>query len=110
MRSIVAIIALIGLTTAGCLEVAPQPPLPATTMSSWGPGGSFTMSTGSTCAGHATLNLGRASIYDPCFTGSDNVVICTDTTAPMAVQCTPESGYLTIAGAGADMISYARVK
>jgi hypothetical protein len=37
-------------------------------------------------------------------------VVCTDTTAPMAVQCTPESGYLTIAGAGADMISYARVK
>jgi len=110
MRAIVLILALSGLTTAGCLEVAPQPPLPATTMSSWGPAGSFTMSTGSTCAGHETLNLGRASVYNPCFTGSDNVVICTDTTAPNGVQCSPESGYLMISGAGADTISYARVK
>ena len=77
MRAIVAIIALCGLTTAGCLQVSPQPPLPATTMSSWGPAGGFTMSTGNTCAGHATLDLGRASIYDPCFTGSDNIVMCT---------------------------------
>ena len=37
MRVIVAMLALIGATTAGCLQVPPQPPLPPTTMSSWGP-------------------------------------------------------------------------
>ena len=110
MRATIGIIALIGLTTAGCLSVASQPPLPATTMSSWGPAGGFTMSTGNTCAGHSTLNLGHASVYDPCFTGSDNIVMCTDTTAPMSVQCSPESGYLMITGSGADTISYVRVK
>lgn len=110
MRWIVAMLALVGTTMVGCLEVAPQPPLPATTMSSWGPTGGFTLSSGSTCAGHAALNAGHASVSDPCFTGSDNVVMCTDTTAANAVQCSPGSGYLTISGAGSDMISYARMK
>ncbi|HKM99752.1 MAG TPA: hypothetical protein VJX23_04505 [Candidatus Binataceae bacterium] len=110
MRRIVAMLALIAATMAGCLQVQPQPPLPATTVSSWGPNGGFTLSSGSTCAGHATLNAGRASVSDPCFTGTDNVVICTDTTAANAVQCSPGSGYLTISGAGGDMISYARMK
>ena len=68
------------------------------------------MTSGSTCAGHATLSLGRASVYSPCFTGNDNIVMCTDTTAPMAVQCSPESGYLMVNGAGADTISYVRVR
>ena len=110
MRKIVRMLALIGVAMAGCLEVQPQPPLPPTTMSSWGPTGGFTMSSGSTCAGHATLNGGRASISDPCFTGIDNVVMCTDTTAANPVQCSPGFGYLTISGTGADMISYARMK
>ena len=39
MRAIVVMLALIGVTTAGCLQVPPQPPLPPTTMSSWGPNG-----------------------------------------------------------------------
>ena len=110
MRRIVAILALSGATMVGCLQVQPQPPLPATTMTSWGPAGGFTLSSGSTCAGHATLNAGHAAVSDPCFTGTDNVVMCTDTTAANAVQCSPESGYLTISGAGGDMISYARMK
>ena len=110
MRAIIAMLALIGAMTAGCLEVQPQPPLPATTMSSWGPAGGFTLSSGSTCAGHATLNAGRASVSDPCFTGADNIVMCTDTTAANAVQCSPGYGYLTISGAAGDTISYARMK
>ena len=110
MRAIVAILALIGTMTAGCFQVSPQPPLPATTMSSWGPAGGFTMSSGSTCSGHATLIAGHTSVSDPCFTGIDNVVVCTDNSAVSAVQCTPGTGYLVISGSGSDMISYSRVK
>ena len=110
MRVIVAMLALIGLTTAGCLQVPPQPPLPPTTMSSWGPAGGFTLSSGAACAGHATLSAGHTSVTDPCFTGVDNVVMCTDTSTANAVQCSPNSGYLAIAGAGSDTISYARVR
>jgi hypothetical protein len=110
MRGIVAVLVLFGATMAGCFQVQPPPPLPATTMSSWGPSGGFTLSSGSTCSGHATLNAGRASVSDPCFTGADNIVMCTDTTAANAVQCSPGSGYLTISGAGGDTISYARIK
>jgi hypothetical protein len=79
-------------------------------MSSWGPTGGFTMSSGSTCSGHATLTAGHASVSDPCFTGIDNVVVCTDNSAVSAVQCTPGTGYLVISGSGSDMISYLRVK
>jgi len=111
MRVIVAMLALIGATTAGCLQVQPQPPLPPTTMSSWGPNGGFTLSSGpSTCAGHATLSAGHTSVTDPCFTGVDNVVMCTDTSTASAVQCSPSSSYLAISGAGSDTISYARVR
>ena len=110
MRAITIALALVGATTAGCLQVQPQPPLPPTTMTSWGPTGGFTLSSGSTCAGHVTLKVGHASVSDPCFTGIDNVVMCTDTTAANAVQCSPGLGYLTISGAGGDTISYARMK
>ena len=110
MRVIVGMFALIGAMAAGCFQVAPQPPLPATTMSSWGPAGGFTMSSGSTCAGHATLNAGHTSVADPCFTDIDNVVVCTDNTTASAVQCSPSSGYLSIYGTGTDTISYSRVK
>ena len=80
MRVTIAIFALIGTMTAGCLQVQPQPPLPATTMSSWGPTGGFTLSSGPTaCAGHATLIAGHTTVNDPCFTGIDNIVMCTDT-------------------------------
>ena len=111
MRVIVAMLALIGATTAGCLQVPPQPPLPPTTMSSWGPNGGFTLSSGlSTCAGHATLSAGHTSVTDPCFTRVDKVVMCTDASNANAVQCSPSSGYLAISGAGSDTISYARVR
>ena len=102
MRVIVAMLALIGATTAGCLQVPPQPPLPPTTMSSWGPNGGFTLSSGvSTCAGHVTLSAGHTSVTDPCFTGVDNVVMCTDASNANAVQCSPSSGYLAIPAPGA---------
>ena len=110
MRLIVWMFAVIGATTAGCLQVQPQPPLPAATMSSWGPAGGFTMSSGSTCAGHATLAAGHTSVADPCFTSIDNVVVCTDNSAASAVQCSPSSGYLSIYGTGNDTVSYSRVK
>src|SRR5271154_4473732 len=101
MRAFVVMLALIGATTAGCLQVPPQPPLPPTTMSSWGPNGGFTLSSGaSTCAGHATLSAGRTSVTDPCFTGVDNIVMCTDTSTANAVQCSPSFGHLAITGAG----------
>jgi hypothetical protein len=110
MRKIILILALIGLTAAGCLQLQPQPPVPPTTMSSWGPLGGFTMSSGAACAGHATLNDGHSSVDDPCFTGSDNIVMCTDTTAANAVECAPGNGNLTISGAPGDTISYARIR
>jgi hypothetical protein len=111
MRVIIAMIAVIGAMTAGCLQVQPQPPLPPTTMSSWGPTGGFTLSSGpSACAGHATLIAGHTSVTDPCFTGVDNIVLCTDVTTASAVQCSPGSGFLVVSGAGSDTISYARVR
>ena len=39
----------------------------------------------------ATLSDGTASVSDACFTGSDNIVMCTDTTAANPVRCTPAS-------------------
>jgi hypothetical protein len=110
MRRIIQSFVILALTTAGCLQVQPQPPVPPTTMSSWGPLGGFTMTSGSNCAGHATLNSGDASVTDSCFTGNDNIVMCTDTTAAHPVMCTPGQGYLTISGSAGDIISYARVR
>jgi hypothetical protein len=111
MRVIVWMLAFAGVMTAGCFQVQPQPPLPATTMSSWGPAGGFTLSSGtSTCAGHATLIAGHTSVNDPCFTSIDNIVVCTDTSAASAVQCSPGAGYLAIYGSGADTIAYSRVR
>ena len=110
MRWIVAIFAVIGLMMAGCFQVSPQPALPPTNMTSWGPMGGFTMSSGTVCAGHATLNGGYAAVNDSCFTSSDNIVLCTDTTAANPVKCMPAYGYLSIAGAASDTIAYARVR
>ena len=110
MRKIVLIFALFAVTAAGCLEVAPQPAVPPTTMSSWGPLGGFSMSSGATCAGHATLSGGVASISDPCFTSSENIVMCTATPAPTAVKCAPSNGYLAISGFADDTNAYARVR
>jgi hypothetical protein len=107
---------IVGLTAAGllmapgCLQVASQPPVPPTTMSSWGPMGGFSMSSGAPCTGKATLSDGTASVSDACFTGSDNIVMCTDTTAANPVRCTPASGSLSISGGTGDTISYARIR
>ena len=96
--------------TGGCFMVPPEPAPPPTTMSSWGPFGGFTMSSGANCAGHAMLTNGAATIHDTCFTSSENIVLCTDTSAPVAVSCSPGSGRLTISGLGGDTIAYARVR
>ena len=98
------------LALSGCLNVAPQPPLPSTTMSSWGPYGGFSMASGAICSGHALLTGGGASVNDPCFTGDDNIVMCTDTTSPSAVRCAPGAGVLNLQGTPGDTIAYARVR
>jgi len=90
--------------------VQPQPPVPPTTMSSWGPLGGFTMTSGSNCAGYATLSSKQTSVSASCFTGGDNIVMCTDTTAANPVMCMPGDGHLTISGTAGDIISYARVR
>jgi hypothetical protein len=110
MGRIIQLFALIALTTAGCFQVQPQPPVPLTTMSSWGPLGGFTMTSGSNCAGYATLSNRESSVSASCFTGSDNIVMCTDATAANPVMCMPGNGYLTISGTAGDDISYARVR
>jgi hypothetical protein len=110
MRWIFSAIIVSAVAFTGCVQVPAAPPVPPTTMTSWGPMGGFTMSSGATCAGRATLNGGSATVSDPCFTGTDNIVMCTDITAPNAIRCTPSSGSLSIAGAPDDTISYARVR
>ena len=102
--------AVVVAVAVGCLQVAPQPIPPPTTFSSWSPLGGFTMSSGANCAGHATLGRTTTVISDNCFTGVDNIVLCTDTTLAAAVGCTPAAGSLTIAGTAGDTIAYARVR
>jgi hypothetical protein len=102
--------AITALMTAGCLQVAPQPPVPPTTMSSWGPMGGFSMTSGAPCSGKATLSDGTASVSDVCFTGADNIVLCTDTTAANPIRCTPANGSLSMSGGIGDTISYARIR
>ncbi|MGH7985031.1 MAG: hypothetical protein ACREQX_01935 [Candidatus Binataceae bacterium] len=98
------------LSAAGCLQVQPQPAAPPTSVSSSGPFGNFTFTSGAACSGHTTLANGNASVDDPCFTGSDNVVMCTDTTSPSAVQCAPSDGHLSVSGTAGDTIAYARIR
>jgi hypothetical protein len=98
------------LLFCGCLQVQPQPAVPPTTMTSWGPLGGFAVSSGTTCSGHLLLNGRTAVTSDQCFTGTADVVLCTDTSAPNPVMCTPASGYLTIAGTPGDTIAYARIR
>lgn len=109
-RGTIRLLAAIALTFSGCLEVQPQPAVPPTTMSSWGPMGGFTMTSGSSCAGAATLSLREMSVSASCITGDDNIVMCTDTTAANPVMCRPERGYLTVSGTLGDTIAYARVR
>ncbi len=102
--------AAVALVAGGCLQVAPQPPVPPTTMSSWGPLGGFSMTSGAPCAGKTLLTDGAATVADACFTGADNIVMCTDTTAANAVRCTPGNGSLAISGGVGDTIAYARIR
>ncbi|MGH8012527.1 MAG: hypothetical protein ACREQ4_08515 [Candidatus Binataceae bacterium] len=105
-----AIALMLAMSAAGCLQVQPQPAAPPTTVSSNGPFGSFSFTSGTACSGHTTLTNGSASVDDPCFTGADNVVMCTDTTSPSAVQCTPSDGQLSVSGTAGDTIAYARIR
>jgi hypothetical protein len=50
------------------------------------------------------------SVSASCFTGDDNIVMCTDTTAPNPVMCRPNNGYLTVSGTIGDTISYVRLR
>jgi hypothetical protein len=95
---------------SGCLQVQPQPSVPPTSMTSWGPLGGIAVSSGTTCAGHQLLSGQSATITDACFTGTADVVLCTDTTAANPVMCSPGSGYLTIAGSPGDTIAYGRLR
>jgi hypothetical protein len=111
MCRIVTILTFAAVIMSGCLQVQPQPPIPPATMSSWGPLGGMTVSSGATCAGRATLlNDGTASISDSCFTGDDNIVMCTDTTGVNPVKCAPAYGNLSISGTAGDTIAYVRLR
>jgi hypothetical protein len=68
------------------------------------------MSSGAQCAGQATLTDGSASVSNSCFTSSQDIVMCTDTTAANPVKCTPGYGTLAISGGVGDTISYAKVR
>lgn len=62
------------------------------------------------CAGHVRLENGSATVKDGCFTGDTNVVLCTDSTSPNAVQCSASSGKLLLAGTSGDLINFARIR
>ncbi|HYL58737.1 MAG TPA: hypothetical protein VEU51_07690 [Candidatus Acidoferrales bacterium] len=62
------------------------------------------------CAGRVQLAQGAATVSDACFTGDTNVVLCTDASAANAVRCGVAKGQLSVAGTGADWVSYARVR
>jgi hypothetical protein len=101
---------LFSVIGAGCLQVQSQPAAPPTNMTSWGPLGGFTVSSGTTCSGHLLLSGRTAVTSDQCFTGAADIVLCTDSTAPNPVMCSPASGYLSIAGTPGDTIAYARIR
>jgi hypothetical protein len=109
MRTSTILLALCGLMIAGCFTYSAPPP-PPTSMTAWSPTGSFSFSSGGTCAGQTTLVAGFATVTDQCFTSSYNTVLCSDNTLPNPVRCTPSPGMLSLAGTGSDSISYARLK
>src|ERR1700730_7220877 len=110
MPATIGLLAALALTLGGCLEVQPQPAAPPTTVSSWSPMGGFTMTSGSSCAGSAALSMREMSVSASCLTGDDNIVMCTDTTAPNPVMCRPANGYLIMSGTMGDTIAYVRVR
>ena|ERR1700676_2812123 len=109
MRLLITLMALNGLLVVGCFTYSPPPP-PPTSMTAWSPTGGFSVNTGGTCVGHATLVGGFATVTDACFSSSYDVVLCSDNTLPNPVRCTPSLGTLSLSGTGSDSISYARLK
>jgi len=109
MRTLTILLAFSGLMAAGCFTYSAPPP-PPTSMSAWSPTGGFTLNSGGNCAGQVSLTGGLATVTDTCFTGSYNVVVCSDNTLPNPVRCTPSLGSLSLSGTGSDSISYARLK
>ncbi len=109
MRIPMIVLALGGLMAAGCFTYSAPPP-PPTTMSAWGPTGGFTLNSGGTCNGQVSLVNGSATVSDPCFTSSYDVVLCSDNTAANPVRCTSSPGSLLLSGTGSDLVAYARVK
>lgn len=104
------LLAIASTSAAGCYASFPPPPQPTpTNVTTWGPFGGMSINTG-VCAGQVSLSGGLASVSDPCFTASTNVVICSDTTAANAVRCSAGPGSLSLSGTGSDVVAYARVK
>ena len=54
----------------------------------------------------SSLFGGKVSVGDSCFTGFDNVALCTDATAANPVKCNPAYGCLSISGFSDDIISF----
>ncbi len=109
MRTLIILIALSGLMTAGCFTYSAPPP-PPTSMTAWSPTGSFSFSSGSSCVGRVTLTDGLATVTDSCFSSPSDVVVCSDNTLPNPVRCTSSPGSLALSGTGSDSVSYARLK
>jgi hypothetical protein len=109
MRILTILLAFSGLMVAGCFTYSAPPP-PPTTMTAWSPTGGFSFNSGGTCAGQVSLVGGLATVTDPCFTSSYDVVVCSDNTMANPVRCTPAIGSLSLSGTGSDSISYARLK
>jgi hypothetical protein len=109
MRPSILALAIAGLMAAGCFTYSPPPP-PPTSMTAWSPTGGFSLNTGGSCVGRVTLTDGLATVTDSCFSGSFDVVVCTDNTLPNPVRCTSSMGSLAISGTGSDSVSYARLK
>ena len=109
MRTLTLLLAIGGVMTAGCFTYSAPPP-PPTSMTAWSPTGSFTYSSGGSCAGQVTLTAGMATVTDSCFSSASDVVLCSDNTLPNPVRCTPAPGSLSLSGTGGDSISYARMK
>jgi hypothetical protein len=107
MKRSVVWLALFGLLASGCIYASPPNPPPSMTF--WGPTGGFAIGSPA-CAGKVVLSAGSATVNDPCFTGVENVVLCTNTTSATAVRCHVSAGSLRVEGVGGDVIAYARVR